>query len=388
MPEIASVPARIRRAQIWWLLFFSLSAAVVAAVSYGMLRSAMVLYTYPEHPAPLPVRWFYQTFGAEVQQRDFTVQGEGGPFALRVYTPVGRRAPVPIVIAHGFAPMGNADLHLNLLARSLTRAGFLVVIPTMPEVAKYHIRWSDVAIFRDAIHWTVTEYHRPVAVLGISFGGGLVVPAATQPEVRDHVKTLCILSGYNDLDRIGRYYIHEPVKDPDGKPYPDIGPNIGRVVIAEYLPEMLPPADAAALAEPVRRMQAHPEVPLPANEPSLQGLSAQKLALFHDVEEMRSEQMRSRFLGILERHRAEFAAVSPSSVLGSVREPIFIMHGKHDGLLPPGEALWTERQAVHSDVAILITPALGHVSPFGPPDVVQRVRVGVFFARMLWAISR
>ena len=204
--------------------------------SFHLLRAAFVLYTYAGRPGPAPVRAYVALFAHPTEQREFTLPGRGAPISMRVFRPTDRQRPEPIVLIHGFTATGNHDEHLVFLASCLARAGFLVSVPTLPAETESHMRLSDMRVIQDVVRWTAETTGQRVAVFGISFGGGLVIPAVAAASAKNDVKMIFVFSAYNDLQRIGQYYMNEKALDPEGHAYGGHGPNIGRVLVfSEYL---------------------------------------------------------------------------------------------------------------------------------------------------------
>src|SRR5438067_1044686 len=188
------------------------------AISYyfQLLRIASVLGF--GHRKPRALLAYDSLFNHVAESKDLTIPGTLSPVKLRIYSATGVRNPAPIILVHGFAKDGNRDPYLNDVAVRLAPMGFYVVLPTIPGEVKSEMTVDDLSVIDDAIRWTAESTHQKVSVLGVSFGGGLAVPAAARPEVSKYVKLIICLSGYNDLETIGRYSIHDPVLDPSGQP--------------------------------------------------------------------------------------------------------------------------------------------------------------------------
>ena len=315
------------------------------------------------------------------------VQGSGGEMLdLRVYEPSGRRRPPTIVVLHGTAPEGNRTETLNRLAQALVHQGFRVVLPTLPAETKYDMAESDLQVIADTIQWaSKTADGDTVSVFGVSFGGGLAIPAAAMPEAKGHVRLILDISGYNDLRSVARYYIHEPVVDPTGTPYPKDGPLGGAILfLKRYLDELVPADDVAPIHVAIERTLAAGRFPVLEDDPLLRDLTPQQRTRFVHLEIVDTPEVRQLYLALIARHDADFARVSPSSVLWTLDVPLYVLHATSDRDLPEGEAEGMRAEVrPGSDSHFLITPWMQHATIRYSVPWRERIRVGSFFAAVL-----
>lgn len=375
---------RVTHATMWWTLacLAMLVPGFIAVSHYfQLLRVAAVLGFGQRQPSALIA--YDRLFNHVSAVRDTAISGTQGPVSLRIYTPSGVRNPAPILLVHGFADSGNQDPYLNDVAKRLAPMGFLVVLPTIPGETDFEMRRSDLTVVEDTIRWVAEDTHQKVSVLGVSFGGGLVVPAAANPRVSNYVKLIICLSAYNDLESIGRYFIHDSVLDPQGRPYQGTSP--GPLLIAgPYLDELVERADISDMRALVNRFIRNKAQPLPPSDPVLSRVSARDREEYEQLQSVQSAEMRNRFRKLLARHHEEFEAISPSSVLPGLRIPIYILHGVGDPVFPEGEAEWMRQELKHNPHAhILITPWISHVFVGAPASKLDHWRTMQFCAQML-----
>ena len=245
-------------------VFLLLLLVAVAAVAscYELLRAATVLYSFSLKKDPPLVTLYLRCFGYETTSRDLVISGAKGPIRARVYEPQHLKAPPTILLVHGFAPEGFRHPVLNTLAVRLARTGLRVVIPTIEGESKFQMTTSDLQLIDDSITWSFRAFGQPVSVLGISFGGALAINAAAQPPVAHLVKMIVCISGYNSLDAIGHYYIHDRLYEPSGKPYRGDGPPTGPILFtSQYLDEMVPGIGGGCFSRSARRLQRACERP-------------------------------------------------------------------------------------------------------------------------------
>ena len=95
------------------------------------------------------------------------------------------------------------------LARQLSKSGLTIVTPDIPELSQFVISPAITDAIADAALWLAGDAafapDRHVAMLGISFSGGLSVVAAGRSGLRDHVSYVLSFGGHDDLPRVLRY---------------------------------------------------------------------------------------------------------------------------------------------------------------------------------------
>jgi acetyl esterase/lipase len=373
-------------------LGFSRLAVAVACVGAAMLlylalnsslrimRAVSILHH--RDTKPLVLRVYDHFFNFPFSIIDTAIQGAAGPVQIRVYTPIGVQNPAPIVLIHGFAPIGDRDLYLNWLAGHFARVGFMVVMPTVPGESHVQMLPTDLTVIGDTIRWTARQSGQQVSIMGVSFGGGIVVPAGAQPSVAGDVKLIVSISGYNDLESIARYYMHEQVMDPSGEPYP--GTSAGPLMITSpYLAELVPPQDLSALLPIVTRVDQDGGQPLPSDDPDLLRLNPRQRQELTALELVNTPEARELYLKLVEHHAAEFKTLSPSSVIRNLRIPLFEIHGTYDPSIPEGEIEWMRLESAgNPNLHILITPWLEHVTVGQPATTWQKLRFIYYCAGM------
>lgn len=221
-----------------------------------------------------------------------------------------------------------------------------------------------------------------VSVFGISFSGGMVISAAANPDYTDYVKLVFCVSGYNSIDRLGRYYLHEDVRDPDSHRYTVTPPpNALAPMALQYLDELVQPADVAPLSAALRMIVLFNRTidTLPAGS-----LTQEQHTLLDDVLSVKTPAMRLRYQAILERHRAELAAMSPMGKINQVHGSLYVLHGDTDRTIPSAEAEWTREEARHkSNARVLISPWIDHAVLVPQVSFREKLRVVHFVSEML-----
>lgn len=347
---------------------------LAATRAFRMFRAASFLYAMSPPPQRLRVINLLNDFQHDPVMTHFWIQGRGGPLEIRMLTPKGLpNAPI-VVLVHGFAPTGVEDGGLNQLGGGLCRSGLRVVMPNVVSEEKVRINTTALTDVDDAIRWSARTSGEKVSVLGISFSGGMVISAAANPDYTDYVKLVFCVSGYNSIDRLGRYYLHEDVRSPDSHRYTVTPPpNALAPMALQYLDELVRPGDVAPLSEALRmNVLDHRSIDtLPAGS-----LTQEQHTLLDDVLSVRTSAMRLRYHAILERHRAELSAMSPMGKINQVHGSLYVLHGDSDRTIPSAEAEWTREEAKHkSNAKVVISPWIDHAVLVPQAKFREKIRV-------------
>jgi len=247
-----------------------------------------------------------------------------------------------LVLAHGMHEGGSGEPRLVSFARALAGAGLVVLTPEVEGLAHYQITHDDVERIAASARALARELARPeVTVLGISFGGGLALRAACEPETRSAIGRVVALGAHHDAARVSRFFLGDPALGPAGE-------------------------------------QAH-VTPHPYSQKAL------FLSLFGETRKGPiSPGERARALSGLSARAAELARASPSACPEPVRVPVYLVHGTGDRVVPYTETLWNARQLARgTDVAQLISPAIVHAE-YAPPSVWERLQLVEFIVGALF----
>ena len=231
-------------------MLFALLIAAAGLWFFSLLRATSLIYSLSPVRPPLAVRAYMKFFRHPTGQTDFTVQGKNGPVPVRMVFPVDAPNAPMVVLVHGLAPDGNKDGLLNFVAFHMAEIGLRVVMPDIPGEQHRLMRASDLDDVGATIQWSAAASKQRVALFGISFGGGLAIATAEMPQYSNLVKVVFSDAGYNDIERLGRYYIGERVFGPDGRPYDESRPGSGPLLMAfQHLDEMVPADDVPAMKQ-------------------------------------------------------------------------------------------------------------------------------------------
>jgi pimeloyl-ACP methyl ester carboxylesterase len=211
-------------------------------------------------------------------------------------------ATVPLVLVHGFTPDGKDDARLRHAAGVLAGAGFDVAVPTVPGLKQGRLRPLDAEPVVKTISALAAERARQVAVVGISVGVGPALLAAADPRVRDRVAIALSVGGYASATELLRFFLAGDYAWGEARGHVDHDPAIVAAFIA---------ANADLVDEPTRQALTRRD---PTRIATLLGAPPPEL-------------------------RRVLDALSPERVVGEIRAPLVLVHGRGDQAVPYTESL-------------------------------------------------
>jgi pimeloyl-ACP methyl ester carboxylesterase len=229
------------------------------------------------------------------------------------------RAHASLVLVHGFAPRGNRDPRLQAAAALLARAGFAVVVPTIPGLTEGRLRPTDV----EPVVTALALGPAPVTLVAVSVGAGPALLAATDPRVRDRVETAVILGGYASARELVRFFLTGAYAFGDLRGQTRHDPELVRAFIA---------ANADLVDAPLRR--------------ALEGGDATAV-----------ETALATLAPLLD-------ALSPERVASRLPGRLILIHGRGDLAVPYTETLRLAA-ARPEDTTVILVGVIGHVEGAG-----------------------
>lgn len=341
-----------------------LSAAgfvVRAAGMHGVARRLADAGTDPVHDTRLTIPW------------------RGGTLPARMYKPATASAR-PIMLVPGVHAAGVDEPRLDGFARNFAGMGHPVLSVGLPDLARYRITPRTTDMIEDAARWWTTQHAvdgRPASIglVGISFGGGLSVVAASR--LHD-VAWVLSFGGHGDLPRTLRYLCTGIQPDQSRRAPHDYG-------VAIILLGM---ADRVVPAEQVEPLRAAILEFLHASHLDMydKGKAAEAFEHARSLANQLGEPART-FMGYVNARDVahlgpvllpHVSALGGDAALSPERSPrpnapIYLLHGTDDNVIPAIEsrllAAHLEQQGVETHV--LLTPLITHAEVDRPPTVAE-----------------
>jgi pimeloyl-ACP methyl ester carboxylesterase len=369
-----------------WLVWTAGILLLVLAIFYSRydLRGYALLarLNNPEESGLL-VRW--ETHPAATANA--WIPSAGISTAAQLYSPEGVAHPPGIVLVHGIHHLAISDPRFQNLASALAGAGFAVLGPRITALADYHVDAASIETIGESARWLEQRLGTgPVTLMGISFGGGLAMMAAAEPQYAPNVRAVVAIGAYEDLTRVSRFLATSEEVFPDGKVVPVAAHDYGAAVfVYDHLEQFFSARDIPMAREALRYFlweqpdQARPLLP----RLSSAGRGTMEILLARQI-----ERLRPQLLAAIGADEKELAAVSPHGKIAGLRVPVFLLHGSGDNVIPPAESLWLAREVARGELsAVLITPAFSHVDLKGTPSPWDKLRLVHFMGQVLRAAN-
>ena len=354
--------------------YFEAAAFVVRAAGMtGVARSAAALEADAVSEASVTVAW-----------RDGELRG-------RAYTPSSLSGR-PIVLVPGVHAAGIDEPRLINFAREIAATGHPVLTAELTDLTRYQITPRTTDMIEDAVDWA-TQYwarvmparDRAAAIMGISFGGGLSVVAASRMGGR--VGWVLSFGGHGDLPRTLRYLCTGVLADGRIRPPHDYGV----VIILLGVADRLVPAEQV---EPLRQ-----GILAFLNASHLDMVDKPRAALEFErtkkLTETLPEPARTFMTWVNTRDVARLGpallphvtAMADDPALSPLRNPapsapVYLLHGADDNVIPAAESemLAADLRARGGRVAQLSTPLITHAEVDHPPGIAEIWKLVRFWA--------
>ena len=342
-----------------------------------------------------------------VSTREISIPTRRGPMRARLYEPSGshRRAAL---LTTGLHPAGFDEPRLVRLARQIAASRVAVVTPEIPELSRFEIAPAITDAIEDAGGWLASDAtlapDHTVALMGISFSGGLSVVAAGRPSMANHVAYVLSLGGHDDLARVMRYLCtgQEP------RPTPDVRLGLSAVDTTFVLPPhdygvaviLLSVADRMVPAAQVERLRAGVRQYLwasaldggvdkaraPAEFEAVRALQRTlpepSATLLRYAIERDVVHLGARLLPLVGVSAAADALSVSKSPKPSV--PVFLLHGLADNVVPPVESEYmAEDLRGHAPVRLLLSGLISHAEADRPMHANDVLQLGGFWGDVL-----
>ena len=269
-------------------------------------------------------------FAPDVKPETAEVGGVMG----RLYTPGDYPA---VLVVPGAAPDGVTDARVNALARALARAGRTVFIPEL-DLYREQFTKADLKRIVDAVVGLAEFSGRPVAVLGISYGGSFSLVAAADPRMEGRLSRVATLGAYYDLEGVIQA-VTTGGSTVDDRFIPWDGPPIAEVVLATRTAELLPEEEQKSfLASLDGRLDPKHLSP---------GARALHDLLAND-DPWHTSELAERLPPSL---RSLIEGFSPSRVADQITVPVLAMHSIDDPVVPYAELIRLEAGMPQAEIS-------------------------------------
>ena len=342
-----------------------------------------------------------------IATRDIAIPTTRGAMRARVYEP--NRSRRVALLTSGLHPSGIDEPRLVRLARQIAASGVAVVTPDIPELSRFEITPAITDAIEESGRWLAVESglaadHR-VALMGISFSGGLSIVAAARPSLAGRVAYVFALGGHDDLPRVLRYLCtgREPRPSPKVRLASDAGENDTfvlpphdygvAVILLSIADRLVPAAQVERLRAGVRQYlwasaldggvdKARAPAEFEAVRAYDRMLPEPSATLLRYVVERDVVHLGARLLPVLGSHGASpWLSVSKSP---KPTAPVFLLHGLADNVVPPIESEYlAEDLRGHAPVRLLLSGLISHAEADRPAHADDVVQLAGFWGDLL-----
>ena len=277
----------------------------------------------------------------------------GTPMRVTYWRPGWGEAHPGIMIVPGAAPRGNDEPTLRSFGVTLSRAGYLVMLPEFPFLKEGRF---DTAATRqiDAAfaHARALPETRGLSVgaFGVSVGAGMMLVAAgREPALRD-AAFLAVLGGYYDLDTY-------------------LASLVSRSQLSASGPTPWEPSQEAQDRLPPGAIDLAPAATRDAVRAALEPAT-------YDV-------ALGRIRGLPAETRSAYDSVSPETVWNAIRPPIYWIHDPLDTFEPLAEAEAALAAPRSGRMQLVVPRLVSHAAPIGEEAKAQGP---LYVAGELWRL--
>ncbi len=281
-----------------------------------------------------------------------------------------------LVLVPGAAEAGKDDPRLRAFARSLARAGFVVLVPEIETLRRLLVRPRDAEEIADAVEYLSRRLgddgRARIGIAAISYATGPAVLAALDSRVRGYVGFVVAVGGYYDIDAVVTYFTTGNFRDGPGRPWRYQRPNVyGKwVFVRSNLQRVADDADRALLAAISDRKLANPRADTTALEARLGREGRAIMALLSNAD---PDAVAGLIAGLPRGIRRDMAGLDLARRdLTGLAAHLILIHGRDDAIIPYTESVALAAAAPPNGASLFLVDGLAHVDlrPAGVSDTL------------------
>ncbi len=278
-----------------------------------------------------------------------------------IYIP-SRPARAAMVLVPGAAVMGRDEPRLQALARTFARAGFVVLVPELPEVRRLALSRKDAdrvaSALRQLRKWQPSV---PLGVAAVSYAVAPAMIAAIEDDIAPALSFVLAIGGYRDAESVIRFVTTGAYRPQgDGRELRAEPNSYGRwAFVLANAGRLDSPRDSHLLQEIARRRYSDrtADISRLASELGPQGRAV--LAL---VENGDPDAVRGLIAGLPETIWREIDGLDLALYdLSKLRGHLILVHGRGDPLVHYSESQGLAAAASQARVSLFVVDDIGHV---------------------------
>jgi hypothetical protein len=278
--------------------------------------------------------------GEPIRHVSLTVPSRDGPAYLDVWEPTtppplspGARAGMLIIPGVG----DNRKVpELINLTESLARTGVVVMTMTTTSLINYVLSPDQadaiVQAFTTLHHWPGVGATR-AGIFGLSAGNAPASLAAADPRIQHQVAFLTFFGGFfNVQDLVGD--VGRRALLVNGRPEAWVPDRVALHVLANTIAGTLAPGEGSEIKAAFAL-----DHPTPLTPDQVARLSPPAAAVYHILVGDQPDQVQRNLAALTPAMQQLLQALSPSSVVGQIRAPIYLLHDRFDAFVPFTESV-------------------------------------------------
>lgn len=285
----------------------------------------------------------FSQFFSNVRKERISVRNNGDKLVAVRYTRSSLKMRPTFILNIGISSYSDNHVVLNHLAKAIAMLGYHVLIPGFYEMKDCWLRKESVENIGQAVCAISNLSYvdsKHIAVVGVSFSGGMSIIAATTPNVHKNTKLLVAFGTYADIQSAlrfsftGRFKVNGKVKKIVPNPW-------GRIV---FLHNFLENIRKTLNAEKIRKVLGNlikdredwAFSDIRHLDPSDRAIV---LSAYRDYGRKSKEWLEQ----LTPKIRELSESLSPVNVRGDLKIPIFLIHGIHDDMIDYGQSVQLSR---------------------------------------------
>ncbi len=278
-----------------------------------------------------------------------------------LYIP-GGRVRAALVLVPGAAVLGRDEPRLQAFARTCARAGFVVLVPELPEVRQLRLSRADA----DRVAAALRQLHKwhpavPLGVAAISYAVAPAIIAALQDDVAPSVAFIAGVGGYRDTETVIRFVTTGVFRPMGSAREIHMEPNAyGRWAFLLANAGRLDDADDARRLEEIARLRLRE----PDGDISrlAAGLGPQGRSVLALVENRDPDAVGQLIAGLPAGIRREIDGLDLALYdLSKLHGHLILVHGRGDSMVPYSESQALAAAASNAHASLFLIDDIGHV---------------------------
>ncbi|MEK6690118.1 MAG: hypothetical protein AABY78_02305 [Nitrospirota bacterium] len=254
-----------------------------------------------------------------------------------LYLPSGKGKTGGIILIPGLVDTGKDDPRLIHLAKSLSRTGWVTLVPDFEGMRAFKIRPTDInEIVVGFLYLSSHERVNKIGFLGFSYGAGPTLLAAADQRINDKVSFMVSFGGYYDIRNLIMFVTTGTFKH-EGKEYFLRPMEYARWA---FLKSNL---DFIENKKDRKILRAILEKKIEREEADIGDLSTSLSPEGKAVIDLLSNKDPERVYGFISGQRPDLKEMmdrlSPKEKMSDIKAHLFLVHGKDDNAIPFTESL-------------------------------------------------